>query len=127
MSLEPASSPGSNAIDLPEQGEPIMVATNIAKRFGAVVALADASIQISKGEVLGLVGDNGAGKSTLLKILSGAIAADGGTITLEGNEIVLRRPSDALHHGIETVYQDLALVETMSAVQNIFLGREELS
>lgn len=104
-----------------------MVATHITRRFGAVVALADASIHIANGEVLGLVGDNGAGKSTLLKILSGAIPPDSGTIMLEGQEIVLRRPSDALHHGIETVYQDLALVDTMSAVQNIFLGREELS
>ncbi|WP_222618608.1 ATP-binding cassette domain-containing protein [Nakamurella sp. PAMC28650] len=107
--------------------EPTMVATRITRKFGAVVALADASVHISQGEVLGLVGDNGAGKSTLLKILSGAITPDSGTITLEGSEVVLRRPSDALQVGIETVYQDLALVDTMSAVQNIFLGREELS
>ncbi|SDO67260.1 monosaccharide ABC transporter ATP-binding protein, CUT2 family [Nakamurella panacisegetis] len=127
MSLEPALQPEPGTSDRLCPPEPTMVATHITKRFGAVVALADASIQIGNGEVLGLVGDNGAGKSTLLKILSGAIAPDSGTITLEGSEIQLRRPSDALHHGIETVYQDLALVDTMSAVQNIFLGREELS
>lgn len=127
MSLEPAALPASSITDPSAPAEATMVATHITRRFGAVVALADASIHISNGEVLGLVGDNGAGKSTLLKVLSGAIAPDSGTITLEGNEITLRRPSDALHHGIETVYQDLALVDTMSAVQNIFLGREELS
>ncbi|MET3805605.1 ABC-type sugar transport system ATPase subunit [Nakamurella sp. UYEF19] len=127
MSLEPATSPATDSAGAPSVPQPTMVATHITKKFGAVVALADASVHISQGEVLGLVGDNGAGKSTLLKILSGAITPDSGTITLEGSEVVLRRPSDALQVGIETVYQDLALVDTMSAVQNIFLGREELS
>ena len=127
MSLDPATSPATDSAGASPVVEPTMVATRITRKFGAVVALADASVHISQGEVLGLVGDNGAGKSTLLKILSGAITPDSGTITLEGSEVVLRRPSDALQVGIETVYQDLALVDTMSAVQNIFLGREELS
>jgi ABC-type sugar transport system ATPase subunit len=127
MSLDPATSPATDSAGVSPVVEPTMVATRITRKFGAVVALADASVHISQGEVLGLVGDNGAGKSTLLKILSGAITPDSGTITLEGSEVVLRRPSDALQVGIETVYQDLALVDTMSAVQNIFLGREELS
>ena len=99
----------------------------MARRFGAVVALADASLSLNRNEVLGLVGDNGAGKSTLLKILSGVLLADAGTILLEGRPIHLRRPHDALEAGIETVYQDLALVDTMSAHQNVYLGREELS
>jgi ABC-type sugar transport system ATPase subunit len=77
--------------------------------------------------VLGLVGDNGAGKSTLLKILSGVLPADSGEIFLEGREIQIRRAQDAMEAGIETVYQDLALVDTMAAYQNVYLGREQLA
>jgi len=102
-------------------------AKNITRRYGAVVALADASLTLRRGEVMGLVGDNGAGKSTLLKILSGAVIPDGGSIEVEGQAVSFRGPSDALQAGIETVYQDLALVDTMSAVQNVYLGREVLS
>jgi len=102
-------------------------ATSITRRYGAVVALADASLTLRRGEVMGLVGDNGAGKSTLLKVLSGAVIPDAGTIEVDGQPVSFRRPSDALHAGIETVYQDLALVDTMSAVQNVYLGREVLA
>ncbi len=109
------------------QQQPVFEARHIARNFGAVVALADASVSLNKGEVLGLVGDNGAGKSTLLKILSGVLPANGGDIFLEGKEVKLRRAQDALEAGIETVYQDLALVDTMSAYQNVYLGREELA
>jgi ABC-type sugar transport system ATPase subunit len=105
----------------------ILEARRIARRFGAVVALADASITLKRREVLGLVGDNGAGKSTLLKILSGVLPADSGQIFLEDREIQIRRAQDAMEAGIETVYQDLALVDTMSAYQNVYLGREELA
>jgi len=108
-------------------GVPVLEARHIARRFGAVVALADASIALKRHEVLGLVGDNGAGKSTLLKILSGVLPADGGDIYLEGRAIHIRRAQDAMEAGIETVYQDLALVDTMSAYQNVYLGREELA
>ncbi len=108
-------------------GVPVLEARHIARRFGAVVALADASIALRRHEVLGLVGDNGAGKSTLLKILSGVLPADSGEIFLEGREIQIRRAQDAMEAGIETVYQDLALVDTMSAYQNVYLGREQLA
>jgi ABC-type sugar transport system ATPase subunit len=108
-------------------GVPVLEARHMARRFGAVVALADASIALRRHEVLGLVGDNGAGKSTLLKILSGVLTADGGEVFLEGRKIDIRRAQDALDAGIETVYQDLALVDTMSAYQNVYLGREELA
>ena len=106
---------------------PVLEARHIARRFGAVVALADASLALRQREVLGLVGDNGAGKSTLLKILSGVLPADAGQILLEGREIQIRRAQDAMEAGIETVYQDLALVDTMSAYQNVYLGREVLA
>src|SRR5690349_20637138 len=106
---------------------PVLEARHVVRRFGAVVALADASLALRRHEVLGLVGDNGAGKSTLLKILSGVLPADGGDIYLEGRAIQIRRAQDAMDAGIETVYQDLALVDTMSAYQNVYLGREELS
>jgi ABC-type sugar transport system ATPase subunit len=106
---------------------PVLEARNIARHFGAVVALADASLQLYPREVVGLVGDNGAGKSTLLKILSGILTPSGGEIVIDGKPVALKRAQDAMDAGIETVYQDLALVDTMSAYQNVYLGREELS
>ena len=110
-----------------DHASPVLEARRITRNFGAVVALANASLQLHRNEVLGLVGDNGAGKSTLLKILSGIIAASSGEIAIDGTQVHLRRAQDALDAGIETVYQDLALVDTMSAYQNVYLGREELS
>jgi ABC-type sugar transport system ATPase subunit len=106
---------------------PVLEARHIARRFGAVTALSDASIALNRHEILGLVGDNGAGKSTLLKILSGVLDANAGQLLLEGRQIQIARPQDAMDAGIETVYQDLALVDTMSAYQNVYLGREELA
>ena len=106
---------------------PVLEARHITRNFGAVIALADASLSLNRHEILGLVGDNGAGKSTLLKILSGILQATGGDIYADGKPIQLRRAQDAMDAGIETVYQDLALVDTMSAYQNVYLGREELS
>jgi ABC-type sugar transport system ATPase subunit len=106
---------------------PVLEARHITRHFGAVVALADASLVLNGKEVLGLVGDNGAGKSTLLKILSGIVSASSGEVLIDGRPIQLRRAQDAMDAGIETVYQDLALVDTMTAYQNVYLGREELS
>jgi ABC-type sugar transport system ATPase subunit len=108
-------------------GQPVLEARHIVRHFGAVVALADASLALYPREVLGLVGDNGAGKSTLLKILSGVLHASGGEIFIDGRQVHLRRAQDAMDAGIETVYQDLALVDTMTAYQNVYLGREELA
>jgi ABC-type sugar transport system ATPase subunit len=107
--------------------ERLLAAQHIKRNFGAVVALFDASIEVREGEIVGLVGDNGAGKSTLVKVLSGVIAPDSGRILLDGTELSLRSPQEALNAGIETVYQDLALVDTMSAAQNVYLGREVLA
>jgi simple sugar transport system ATP-binding protein len=106
---------------------PVLLRTeHIRKSFGAVTALKDVSIQLRKGEVLALVGDNGAGKSTFIKILCGFHPPDGGTIEWEGKPLHLKSPLDALHHGIETVYQDLALVNDLTVYQNMFLGREKI-
>ncbi|MDB5530102.1 MAG: hypothetical protein JWR51_3205 [Devosia sp.] len=107
--------------------QPVLEARHIARHFGAVIALADASLTLNRHEVLGLVGDNGAGKSTLLKILSGIVSASSGEVLVDGAPIQLRRAQDAMDAGIETVYQDLALVDTMTAYQNVYLGREEIS
>ncbi len=97
---------------------------HISKSFGAVTALVDASIRLHRGEVLALVGDNGAGKSTLIKILSGFHQPDGGAIVLNGKETRLASPREARANGIETVYQDLALIGDLSIFHNMFLGRE---
>ncbi len=97
---------------------------HIAKSFGAVTALVDASMHLEQGEVLGLIGDNGAGKSTLIKILSGYIRADAGTISVNGQEVQIRSVDQARALGIDTVYQDLALVPSLSVYHNMFLKRE---
>ncbi|MEM6429838.1 MAG: ATP-binding cassette domain-containing protein [Deinococcota bacterium] len=97
---------------------------NISKFFGGIQALTNVSIDLEPGEVVGLLGHNGAGKSTLIKILSGAYTADGGDILVEGKKVNIRSPRDAKAHGIETIYQQLALAENLAAPANIFLGRE---
>jgi simple sugar transport system ATP-binding protein len=97
---------------------------HVAKRFGAVVALRDVSLRLKKGDVLALVGDNGAGKSTLIKILTGFQRPDSGRILVDGNEVRLRSVSHARSLGIDTVYQDLALVPGLSVFHNMFLNRE---
>ena len=97
---------------------------HISKSFGAVTALVDVSITLRHGEVLALVGDNGAGKSTLIKILSGFHHPDRGAIVIEGKEVHFGSPRAARAHGIETVYQDLALIKDLSVYHNMFIGRE---
>jgi len=98
----------------------------IEKRFGAVTALRGVTLRLGRGEVLGLIGDNGAGKSTLIKILSGFFQPDSGRIVINGLEVTLRSVSHARSLGIETVYQDLALVNELSVYHNLFLNRELL-
>jgi ABC-type sugar transport system ATPase subunit len=81
-------------------------------------------MELHRGEVLGIVGDNGAGKSTFVKILTGFYPPDSGKMFIEGQPVNLRSVSDARRHGIETVYQDLALVNQLTVYQNLFLNRE---
>jgi len=99
---------------------------HIAKHFGTVTALRDVSLHLKQGEVLGLIGDNGAGKSTLIKILTGFLQPDAGKIFINGQEVKIRSVSYARSLGIETVYQDLALVNQLSVYHNMFLKREAL-
>jgi simple sugar transport system ATP-binding protein len=102
----------------------ILEMSHISKSFGPVTAIVDVSIKLRQGEVLALVGDNGAGKSTLIKILSGFHQQDAGTIVSKGKEMRFGSPREARAHGIETVYQDLALIGDLSVFHNMFLGRE---
>lgn len=96
----------------------------ISKHFGAIQALNDFSVTIEKGEVLGLMGDNGAGKSTLVKIIAGNFRPSHGRIFMAEKEVTFHRPVEAREHGIEIVYQDLALCNNLTAAVNVFLGRE---
>ncbi len=97
---------------------------NIRKNFGVVRALEDVSLHLRPGEVLGLIGDNGAGKSTLIKILTGFHKPDAGKIFVFGEEVQLKSVTHARSLGIDTVFQDLALVPGMSVYHNMFLNRE---
>ena len=99
---------------------------HISKRFGPVTALRDVSLHLKQGEVLGLLGDNGAGKSTLIKILSGFQRQDGGEMFLHGQPYVPKGVDDARAKGIDTVYQDLALIDELSVYHNLFLRRERV-
>jgi ABC-type sugar transport system ATPase subunit len=105
-------------------GQMVLEAQAVAKSFGSVVALEGASLGLPGGRVTALVGDNGAGKSTLVKILSGVLHADGGRLFIDGREVELRDPHVAREHGIHTAFQDLALVGSLSSVENMFLGAE---
>ncbi len=106
--------------------DPILEMRGIYKYFGGVHALEDVDFELYSNEIVALVGDNGAGKSTLIKIISGVYTADRGEIYLEGKRIEIQSPSDARALGIETVYQELALVETRDVAANFFLGREPI-
>ena len=114
--------------DAPETGvstpAPILEARGIVKRYGHVVALGGADLELYPGEILAIIGDNGAGKSTLIKALSGALQPDEGEIRLDGERVHFRSPRDARRAGIETVYQDLAVAPALDIASNIFLGRE---
>jgi simple sugar transport system ATP-binding protein len=99
---------------------------HITKTFGATKALLDINLHLKKGEVLALLGDNGAGKSTLIKILAGFQKADSGTMWLKGEDYAPKNVDEARQKGIDTVFQDLALIDELSVFHNMFLHREQL-
>ena len=107
-----------------EPRSPELVVRNLSKRFGAIVALDDVSLEVNRGEVLALLGDNGAGKSTLIKCISGVHQPDSGIVELGGQPVQIRSPADARRLGIETVYQDLALFDNLGPSANFYAGRE---
>lgn len=107
-----------------KQAQTLLEVRNLVKRFGGVHALENASLTITEGESVALVGDNGAGKSTFVKAISGVQPADEGEIALRGKPVTIRSPQDAGRLGIEVVYQDLALADTLDVAGNVFLGEE---
>jgi fructose transport system ATP-binding protein len=105
--------------------EPVLSARKLVITFGRVIGLDGVDLDLYPGEVLAVIGDNGAGKSTLIKCLTGAYTPDSGEITLNGKRVHFRRPQDAREAGIETVYQQLAVIPALDIASNLYLAREE--
>ncbi|MFC0505322.1 ATP-binding cassette domain-containing protein [Micromonospora costi] len=110
-----------------DERTPVLAARGLVKRYGHVTALNGSDFDLWPGEVLAVVGDNGAGKSTLIKALAGAIVPDSGHLLMDGEQVSFKSPLDARRHGIETVFQDLAVAPALDITTNIFLGRESRS
>lgn len=102
----------------------VLELSGVSKHFGAIQALNEVSVALEPGEVLGLMGDNGAGKSTLVKIIAGNFRPSSGQLRIDGREVHFHRPIEARQHGVEIVYQDLALCDNLTAAANVYLGRE---
>ena len=104
---------------------PVLQGKGLIKTFGRVIGLDGVDIELYPGEVLAVIGDNGAGKSTLIKCLSGAYTLDGGELSIDGHPVNFRRVQDARDVGIETVYQQLAVIPALDIASNLYLAREE--
>jgi fructose transport system ATP-binding protein len=102
----------------------VLAGSGLVKRYGNVVAMDHADFELRAGEVLAVIGDNGAGKSTLIKTLSGVVVPDEGELRVAGERVRFRSARDARAHGIETVFQDLAVVPALEIASNLYLGRE---
>jgi simple sugar transport system ATP-binding protein len=123
----PDQAPAAEKIVAPSSApDDVLRVEHIAKRFGPTVALRDINLHLRKGEVLGLLGDNGSGKSTLIKAICGFHKPDAGTMWVKGEPYEPKSVDDARAHGIDTVYQDLALVDELSVYHNMFLRREQV-
>ena len=105
---------------------PLLSLRGLKKSFGGIHAIRDVSFDVHRGEAVALVGDNGAGKSTVVKMISGALGRDGGEILFDGKQVEIESPEEARALGIETMYQDLALVPDLDVAGNVFLGCEPL-
>jgi simple sugar transport system ATP-binding protein len=110
--------------DVADHNTPVVRMENIVKRFGTITALNNVDFLVNQREVVGLLGDNGAGKSTLIKVLTGVHSPTSGQIYIDGRAVQIPSPREARALGIETCYQDLALVPLMSITRNFYLGRE---
>lgn len=108
----------------PDGVDPLLTMRGISKAFGGLRALMDVELDLHHGEILAIVGDNGAGKSTLIKVLTGVLAPDAGTITIEGEPVRIAGRRHAMNAGIQAVYQNLGLVNSLPAPANVFLGTE---
>jgi len=127
QSAQPGEAPTEQPIVGPTSApDDVLRVEHIAKRFGPVTALRDVNLHLRKGEVLGLLGDNGAGKSTLIKIISGFQKQDSGRMFLQGQPYEPKSVDDARAKGVDTVYQDLALIDELSVYHNLFLRRERV-
>src|SRR5450759_2534394 len=118
--------PGEQIVPPTSAPDDVLRVEHISKSFGPTTALRDVNLHLKKGEVLGLLGDNGAGKSTLIKILCGFQKQDSGTMWLRGEPFGPKSVDDARANGIDTVFQDLALVDQLSVYHNLFLRREKI-
>lgn len=107
-----------------QERKPVLEMIGINKAYGGLRAVMDVSMDLYAGEVLAIVGDNGAGKSTLIKVLTGVEVADSGTIRLDGKDEQITDRRSSIDAGIEAVYQNLGLVDTLPAPANVFLGDE---
>lgn len=108
-----------------EATQPLVELRDAEKRYGNIIALRDVSLKVSAGEVMCVLGDNGAGKSTLIKIIAGLHQHTAGEFLIDGSEVKLDSPREALNRGIATVYQDLAVAPLMPVWRNFFLGSEK--
>jgi simple sugar transport system ATP-binding protein len=119
-----AGVPQDTAAPMSDSSTEVIRADRVGKRFGPVNALQDINLSVRSGEILGLIGDNGAGKSTLIKILTGFHQPDAGRLLFEGNPVQLKSVTHARSLGIETVFQDLALINELPVYLNLYLNKE---
>jgi fructose transport system ATP-binding protein len=116
----------TNSVTTDAKRTALIAAHGLTKRYGTIVATDHVDLEIGHGEIVAIVGDNGAGKSTLVKMISGAVTPDEGEIRIDGEPVTIRNPIEARGHGIETIYQDLAMPPNLDVVTNIYLGRERM-
>ncbi|MGI8714370.1 MAG: ATP-binding cassette domain-containing protein [Solirubrobacteraceae bacterium] len=120
------TTPGETIVAPTTADDDVLRVEHVGKRFGATIALRDINLHLRKGEVLGLLGDNGAGKSTLIKILAGFQKPDSGSLWVKGQPYTPKSVDEARSVGIDTVFQDLALINELSVYHNLFLRREKV-